>query len=133
MAKSAAVAVTSWQQPLLRVGDRASVRAARLRYDRSVKTGRLVIVFGLFFALLAAAVLVGGRTFVDPLLQAAAAKREANSVGEVVLTMSDPSFCRHMSFDNATGEIARNSVEHCAQIPANGPKRAVNGFSWGAR
>jgi len=50
-----------------------------------------------------------------------------------VLTMSDPSFCRHMSFDNATGEIARNSVEHCAQIQTNGPKRAANGFSWGAR
>jgi len=110
----------------------AHVRARR-RYEQQAKTARLIIVLSLFFVVLAAALTIGGHTFIDPLLRAAATQREAHRVGDVVLTMPDGSFCRHLSFDNRTAEVAGNTVERCGQFHGNGQKRATNGFSWGTR
>jgi hypothetical protein len=81
-------------------------RRSRARIDEErAKSGRIVIVASLFLVLLAAALLVGGHAAIDPLLQSAAAAREAKGAGAVVYTMPDGIFCRHVSFDNVTAEI----------------------------
>jgi hypothetical protein len=130
--KPAAIAVGSSPEPVLSVRDRAAARAtARMRYEQKAKMARLFVVLSLFLILLGAALMAGGRAFIDPLLHAAAAQREIHRVGDVVLTMADGAFCRHMSFDNKTGEVAGNAVERCGQFHGNGEKRAINGFSWG--
>jgi hypothetical protein len=132
--KPVAVTAGPSHRPAFSLRERAAARAlARMRYEQQAKTARLVIVLSLFLVLLAAALMIGGRSFIDPLLHAAAAKREANRVGDVVLTMPDGAFCRHLSFDNRTAEVAGNAVERCGQIHGKGEKRATNGFSWGAR
>jgi hypothetical protein len=132
--KPVAVTAGSSQPPALSARERAAARAlARMRYEQQAKMARLITVLSLFLVLLAAALTIGGRTFIDPLLQAAAAKREANRVGDVVLAMPDGAFCRHLSFDNRTSEFAGNTVERCEQTHGKGEKRAVNGFSWGSR
>jgi hypothetical protein len=118
----------------LSVRERAAARAAaRLRYEQQAKLARLIIVLSLFAVLLAAALTIGGRTFIDPLLHAAAAQHETNRVGDITFAMPDGAFCRHLSFDNKTAEVAGNSVDKCAQIGGKPDKRAMNGFSWGAR
>jgi hypothetical protein len=131
--KPVAVTAGSLHGPALSVRERAAARAmARMRYEQRAKMARLIIVLSLFLVLLAAALTIGGRTFLDPLLKAVA-HREANRVGDVVLAMPDGAFCRHLSFDNKTLEFAGNTVERCEQIRGRGEKRAVNGFSWGSR
>ena len=117
------------------VGGRAiAYRSRRVRrQELQTKNKRLVIVFSLFLALLAAALLVGGRAVIDPLLQRAATKREAYRVGEIVLTMPDGKFYRHLSFDNKTAELSEGVIKQCP--PDHPPDRAaaMSGFSWGAR
>jgi hypothetical protein len=109
-------------------------RSARARRDeREAKTTRLAVVLSLFLVLLAAALLVGGRTFIDPMLHAAAEAREAHRVGEIVFAMPDGAFCRRLSFDNQTAELTGGSVRRCAPGPANDSSRATNGFAWGTR
>ena len=46
---------------------------------------------------------------------AASGDREANRIGEIVYTMPDGAFCRHLAFDNATGEVTERTVEQCDQ------------------
>ena len=69
---------------------------------------------------------------IDPLMQAASGDREANRVGEIVYTMPDGAFCRHLAFDNATGEVTERTVEQCDQNIGK-PKRPKMGFTWGKR
>ena len=115
--------------------DHASARARRVargrRDDQRANSASLAIVFSLFLALLATALLVGGRVVIDPLLQAAAAARETNRVGEIVYTMPDGIFCRHLSFDNVTADLTEGAVEKCGSNVA--PRRASPpaGFAWG--
>lgn len=105
--------------------------------EQHAKTARVAVVLTLFLVLLAAALLVGGRAFIDPLLQAAADAREANRVGDVVYTMPDGTFCRHLSFDNTTAELTGGTVERCAPDrsieQSTGRARATMGFAWGSR
>jgi len=109
-------------------------RSARARRDeREARTTRLAVVLSLFLVLLAAALLVGGRTFIDPMLHAAAEAREAHRVGEVVFAMPDGAFCRRLSFDNQTAELTGSTVRRCAQGSAPDSSRAMNGFAWGTR
>jgi hypothetical protein len=88
------------------------------------------LVLSLLLVLLAAALLIGGRAVIDPLLRAAAADREAHRLGEIVFNMPG-TVCRHLSFDNKTAAITEGAVEPCAQDQpqANG----AMGFAWGAR
>ena len=123
--------------PADRVGMRAAPRrTVRGRRDEQrAKMGRLAVVLSLFLALLAAALLVGGRAIIDPLLRAAAEAREANRVGDIVFTTPDGAFCRHLSFDNKTAELTESAVARCPEAKPRGnePARSANGFAWGAR
>jgi hypothetical protein len=110
--------------------ERWSIRARRdEQHAKAVRTG---IVLSLFLVLLMAALLVGGRALIDPLLQSAGEDREANRVGEIVYTMPDGAFCRHLAFDNVTGEVTERTVEQCDQNIGR-RTHAKAGFSWHTR
>ncbi len=116
------------------VGGRSLRRwSTRTRRDeqhaKAVRTG---VVLSLFLVLLTAALLVGGRAVIDPLLQSASGDREANRIGEIVYTMRDGAFCRHLAFDNMTGEVTERTIGQCDQNIGD-PKRARMGFTWGKR
>ncbi len=107
-----------------------SIRARRdEQHAKAVRTG---IVLSLFLLLLTGALLVGGRAVIDPLLQSAASDREANRVGEIVYTMPDGAFCRHLAFDNMTGEVTERAIEQCDQKIGK-REHARAGFAWGSR
>ena len=108
-------------------------RRSRARMDEErAKSGRVVIVSSLFLVLLTAALLIGGHAAIDPILQSAVDARETKGTGDVVVTMPDGIFCRHMSFDNVTADIVEGGIERCTKdIAANRP-RTGRGFAWGA-
>jgi hypothetical protein len=103
------------------------------RDEQRAKNARIAVVLSLFLLLLAAALLVGGRGVIDLLLRAAADEREAKRLGEIVYTMADGAFCRHLSFDNTTGELTEGAIEQCAHNLSKEHTRAAIGFAWGAR
>ena len=104
---------------------------ATLKDDRA-RSSRIAIVSSLFLAFVAAALLVGGHAAIDPLLQTAVDVREANGTGDVVYTMPDGIFCRHMSVDNATGEVSGGGVERCtSNIARERPRTMRRNFDWG--
>jgi hypothetical protein len=108
-------------------------RRSRARMDEErAKSGRVVVVSSLFLVVFTAALLIGGHAAIDPLLQSAVEAREAKGTGEVFVTMPDGIYCRHLSFDNVTAEIAEGGIERCASdIAGNRPHTGL-GFSWGA-
>jgi hypothetical protein len=131
-AKDAGVGAPSW----FAVAGRAVARDRSLPTpldDERAISGPIVMVASLFLALLAAALLAGGHNAIDPLLQAATAAREARGVGEIVYTLPDGVFCRHMSFDNTTAEVVDSRVERCRTDIAGDRVRPGRGFAWGAR
>jgi hypothetical protein len=77
--------------------------------------------------------LISGRNFIGPMLQAAAHAREANRTGSIVVTMPGGTLCRRLSFDNQTAELSESGVQHCSQtaLQSSEPVRASNGFTWG--
>jgi len=108
-------------------------RRSRARMDEErAKSGRVVIVSSLFLVLFTAALLVGGHAAIDPLLQSAVNARQTKGTGEVVVTMPDGIFCRHLSFDNVTAEITEGGIERCTKdIAGNRPHTGL-GFAWRA-
>jgi hypothetical protein len=100
--------------------------------EERAKSGRVVIVSSLFLVLFTAALLIGGHAAIDPLLQSAVDARETKGTGEVVVTMPDGIFCRHLSFDNVTAEIIEGGIERCANDIAGNRPHAGRGFAWGA-
>jgi hypothetical protein len=102
----------------------------RTRRDeqRASKIG-LIITTSLLCAVFAAATMFGGQA-IGPLLRHAAAVRDANGMGALVFTMPDGVFCRHMSFDNTTGEIGPAAIERCSQVAGEGPGK-ITKFQWG--
>ncbi len=111
---------------------RRTRRPVRARRDEQ-RGARLAIVFSFFLVLVILALLVGGHFAIDPLLQSAAAAREARRVGDIVYAMPGGGYCRHLAFDNVTAEISERTVESCAKNPAAAPAPAANGFAWGTR
>jgi hypothetical protein len=110
---------------------RAARRATRAyRDDQRAKSARLAVVLSLFLVLLAAALLVGGRVVIDPMLQSAAQARAINRVGAIIYTMPDGIFCRHLSFDNVTAELTEGAVEKCEGQTAARTSR-ITDFAWG--
>ena len=106
---------------------------ARLSDDGATST-RAVIASSLFIVLFAAALLVGGRAAIDPILRSALAARDAQATGDVVVTMPDGKFCRHMSFDNATASMVEGTVEPCKTDitrDTSTPPSPPRGFTWG--
>jgi hypothetical protein len=132
-AERASTTVASWTP-----ADRSRVtvrRSARVRRDEQhAKNTRVAIILSLFLALLAAALLIGGGAFMDPMLRAAAAARQTNRMGEIVFTMPDGAFCRHLSFDNKTAEITESAVDRCPEARPRVKESASSkkGFAWGA-
>jgi len=92
---------------------------------------RVIIATSLFLVLFSGALMVGGRAAIAPILRSAAAARDANSVGAIVVTMPGGKFCRHMSFDNTTAEIAESTVEACGDNIGRLKPRSSRGFAWG--
>jgi hypothetical protein len=105
---------------------------ARLSDDGATST-RAVVASSVFIVLLAAALLAGGRAAIDPFLRSAMNERDARANGDVVVTMPDGKFCRHMSFDNATASMVEGTVEPCSFdiTRDNGPPAPPRGFAWG--
>lgn len=117
-----------------RAGATAERRISRARRDAQRDNSvSVAIAFSLFLALLVSAVLVGGRAVIDPLLSSAAAIREANRVADIVYSMPDGVFCRHLSFDNATAELAEGALEPCPSGAQGTRPRAAKSFAWRAR
>jgi hypothetical protein len=109
-------------------------RTSRTRFDAErEKSTSVVIVFSLFLVLIAAALLVGGHVAIDPLLQSAIAARESKGMGDVIYTMPDGTFCRHMSFDNVTGEAIEGAIERCADDLSRERGRSIKGFAWSVK
>jgi hypothetical protein len=115
-----------------RVAVRRSVRVRR--DEQHAKNTRVAVILSLFLAFLAAALLIGGRAFIDPMLRAAAAARQTSQTGEIVFTMPDGAFCRLLLFDNKTAEITESAVDRCpeARPRVKGSMGAKKGFAWGA-
>lgn len=113
-------------------GAAADYSRARREEKRANSVG-LAITTSLLFALLAAALLVGGRVAIGPLLHRAAATRDASGTGDVVYTMPDGVFCRHMSFNNATAEVTEGAIEPCPDPIGAGRHASATRFEWGGR
>ena len=93
---------------------------------------RAIIVSSLFLMGLASAMLFGGHAALDPLLQSAIAARHPIGVGDVVYTLPDRVYCRHLSFDNVTGDITETSIGFCSdEIAREERGRSARGFAWG--
>ncbi len=104
--------------------------------DDGVTSTRAAIASSVFIVLLAAALLLGGRAAIDPFLRSAMTASDAPVNGDVVVTMPDGKFCRHMTFDNATASMVEGTVEPCkTDISRDGPPTpaAASGFAWGIR
>jgi hypothetical protein len=93
---------------------------------------RIGVVLSLFLVLVVAAVLIGGRSVIGPMLQAMAQPLDAHRKGAIVFTMPDGMFCRHMAYDNKTAELMESAVEQCAEARPRDVPRASNGFAWGS-
>jgi hypothetical protein len=109
-------------------------KVSRMRFNNEdgATSARAIIVSSLFLVLLAATLLFGGHAAIDPLLRSATAAREARAVGDVVYSMPDGKFCRHMTFDNGTGDMVEGTVERCPDDIARDEFRNTgNGFAWG--
>jgi hypothetical protein len=103
------------------------------RADLRAKTARLVVVLSLFLVLMIAAVFVGGRSVIGPMLQKAMAQTaDAHRRGSIVFTMPDGTFCRHLAFDNKTAELTESTVMQCPEARPREAARAPSGFAWGA-
>jgi hypothetical protein len=113
-------------------------RSARVRRDEQhAKNARVAIILSVFLGFLATALLLGGRTFIDQMLRAAAEARQPKRMGEVVFTMPDGAFCRHLSFDNSTAEISESAIDRCPEArPRSLAKESLDAkksFAWGAK
>jgi hypothetical protein len=115
------------------VGTRSHAGGPRkARQDADGPTSvRAVITSSAFLVVFAVALLVGGRAAIDPLLRAAVEAREARGVGDIVYSMPDGRFCRHMSYDNATAQMSQGEVVACPDSVTRGLFRSNRGFAWG--
>ncbi len=104
---------------------------ARLQEGRE-KSASVAIASSLFLVLIAAALLVGGHAAVDLLRRSAIAVGDAKELGDVVYTMPDGVFCRHLSFDNVTAEVSEGALERCGDDIAGRRPFAAAKFPWGA-
>jgi hypothetical protein len=106
---------------------------SRVRRDEErANSLALIVTTSLLFILFASALMVGGHAAIGPLLFKRTAASDANSRGDIVYAMPDGVFCRHMSFDNATGEIHDGAVERCGERPDRADSVTSTKFKWGA-
>jgi hypothetical protein len=112
----------------------AALRSPRAqRHERRAKTARLAVVLSLFLVLLVAALFIAGRSVIEPMLRKVMAQAtETHRRGEIVFTMPDGTFCRHLAFDNKTAELTESTVLQCPEARPREPAHAPSGFAWGA-
>ena len=122
-----------WVAATQRVRARGMQRWQAQRDEQHAKNVRTAVVVSLFVVLLGATLIVGGRAIIDPLLSSIADDPESKRVGEIIMTMRDGTYCRHLSFDNTTGQISERSVEQCTNDLARRRTRDSIGFAWGHR
>ena len=104
------------------------------RHELRAKTARVAVVLSFFLVLTIAAVFVGGRSVIGPILQKAMAQTaDGHRKGSIVFTMPDGTFCRHLAFDNKTAELTESTVLQCPEARPRDAARAPSGFAWGAR
>jgi chemotaxis response regulator CheB len=107
---------------------------ARAR-DTGATSTRAVITSSVFIVLLATALLLGGHAAIDPFLHQSPDMLDARGPGDVVVTMPDGKFCRHMSFDNTTASMVEGAIEPCRVDITRDRGTAVSspqrGFAWG--
>ena len=90
------------------------------------------MVLSLFLGLLIAALFIGGRSVIEPMVRKAMAQAsETHRRGEIVFTMPDGAFCRHLAFDNKTAELTESTVLQCPEARPREAVRAPSGFAWG--
>ncbi len=135
LAQRVGTTATRLQAPAYPAGGRSYVRQVKRarRGERQTKTKRVAVVLSLFLAFLAVMLLVGGRAFIDPLLEAAAAQRQNHRMGDIIFPMRDGTMCRHLSFDNKTAELTEGVVKQCAPDGPAENAAASKGFAWCAR
>jgi hypothetical protein len=112
-----------------------TLHAQSVREGRGARRTKFVhvgIILSLFSVFLAAALLVGGRAVIDPVLHAAARGVGGKGVADIVYALPDGEFCRHLSYDNATAELIESTVEKCGHDIAKVRARTAIGFAWGA-
>ena len=115
------------------VPQRTALRSRRRHADERANSLAVAITSALLFVLVAGAFMFGGRAAIAPLFERDTAARETNRTGAIVFAMPDGSFCRRMTFDNATAEVTSVVVERCpgSLDVAGGP--TAGRFSWGNR
>ena len=110
---------------------------ARNAYRSGAENGatpfRAIIASSFFLVLLAASLLFGGHAAIDPILRMATAARGDSPAADLVYSMPDGQFCRHMSYDNTTSELVEGGVERCPDGVARHEFRGAGGFAWGGR
>jgi hypothetical protein len=105
---------------------------SRSAEDRATPV-RAFIAAAFFVISLTTTLSLGGHAVIGPLLRSIIAARETKSTGDILYTMPDGVFCRHMSFDNATAEIVEGAIEHCPSEIVKDRARTSRGFAWGQR
>jgi hypothetical protein len=93
---------------------------------------RLGVVLSLFLVLIVAAVLIGGRSIIGPMLQAMAQPSDSYRKGSVVFTMPDGTFCRHLAYDNKTAALTESAVVQCPEARPREAAHPTSGFAWGS-
>jgi hypothetical protein len=110
--------------------------AAAARRGRDGTTSlRAIIASSAFLVMFASTTLLGGHAAIDPLLRSLEKAREAKNTGDIVYPMPDGQFCRHLSFDNTTAELAESTVGPCPNsVIRNAPRdrfHSGRNFTWG--
>lgn len=106
--------------------------ALQVRHDgQHANSLALIITVSLLFVLLASALLVGGQVAIGPLSRRGDDARDSVRRADLVYPMPDGVFCRHMSFDNATGAISEGNLVPCGERSAGA--RDAWAFKWIAR
>jgi hypothetical protein len=64
-----------------------------------------------------------------------AAGRNRPARGDIIFTLPEGAFCRHLSFNNATTELMESTATPCPEAKPRGREsdRPSNHFAWGAR
>jgi hypothetical protein len=111
--------------------------AVQARRGRDGTTSlRAIIASSAFLVMFASTTLVGGHAAIDPLLRSMAKAREAKNTGDIVYPTPDGQFCRHLSFDNTTAELAESTVGPCPNSVIRNALRdrfhSARSFSWGS-
>ena len=121
-------AVSTYTRP----PEKRKLMPTRPSTDTAGSSIRAVIASSVFIILLSAALLAGGHAAIDPFLHSSDTA-DVRGASDVVVTMPDGKFCRHMSFDNTTGSMVEGTISPCTVDITRDKRPAVTtqkGFAW---